>query len=136
MAKLKKRNGRPTLKDGKRTKKLDVRFTEEEYGKLIAMENEFGISKSELVRKRVLNGADKAVLNARELIRLLDGFGAEMGRAGNNINQLAKHANTMKLMGAVPPSVAGKFNVLLEDYVRIQQDLQTALRKILQVMGK
>lgn len=136
MADFKKLQGRPKLEVGKRTKKLDVRFTEEEYDKLLALEKAFGISKTELVRLRVLHEAGRVVVNAMELIKVLDGIGAEMGRVGNNINQLAKHANTMRLMGAVPPPLADKFNTLLEDYIRVQQAIETALRKIIAMMGK
>ncbi|SDP46488.1 mobilisation protein (MobC) [Mucilaginibacter sp. OK268] len=136
MAEFKKLNGRPKLKDGKRVKKLDTRFTQEEYNMLLALEKELGISKTELVRMRVLNDADKVVLNSADLISTLDKIGAEMGRAGNNINQLAKHANTMKLAGALPLQVAVQFNALLIDYISIQRLLETSLRKIIQMMGK
>jgi hypothetical protein len=76
------------------------------------------------------------VLNSADLISTLDKIGAEMGRAGNNINQLAKHANTMKLAGALPLQVAVQFNALLIDYISIQRLLETSLRKIIQMMGK
>jgi hypothetical protein len=135
MAEFKKLSGRPQLKGGKRSKKIDVRFTEEEYEEVIALEVELGISKTELVRMRVLQDAGKIVINSKELLKHLDSIGAEMGRVGNNINQLAKHANTMKLQGALPPSVATKFNDLLEAYIRVQQSLETALRKIIRAMG-
>jgi len=129
-------NGRPKLKDGKRVKKLDVRFTEDEYSSLLAMEKEFGISKTELVRMRVLHGADRIVLNSKELIRVLDGIGAEIGRSGNNINQLAKYANTLNLSGSVPSAVASKFNTLMADHIQVQRGIETALRKVIQLMGK
>jgi len=82
-----------------------------------------------------LQDAQQVVVNSKYLIRHLDNIGAEMGRAGNNINQLAKHANSLKLQGAVPPSVAAKFNELLAAYIRMQQDLETALRKIIRAMS-
>jgi len=136
MGDFKKLKGRPELKSGKRSKKIDTRFTEDEYKQVIALEKELGISKTELVRMRLLNDAEKVVVNSRELLKHLDSVGAEMGRAGNNINQLAKHANTLKLTGDLHPSVATKFNELLEAYIRMQQGLETALRKIIRAMGK
>jgi mobilization protein NikA len=136
MAEFKKLSGRPQLKGGKRSKKIDVRFTEDEYEDVVALEVELGISKTELVRMRVLQDAGKIVINSKELLKHLDSIGAEMGRVGNNINQLAKHANTMRLQGALPPSVATKFNDLLEAYIRVQQSLETALRKIIRAMGR
>jgi len=136
MGEFKKLNGRPQLTEGKRCKKIDTRFTEDEYNEIIALETELGISKTELVRMRVLNNTANIVINSKELIKHLDSLGAEMGRAGNNINQLAKHANTLKLQGAVPPSVAIQFNKLLEEYIKMQQVLEIALRKVIRTMGK
>jgi hypothetical protein len=136
MDEFKKMSGRPKLKSGKRSKKIDARFTDDEYELIAKLEKQFGISKTEIIRMRVLNDAEKIVVNAKELFKYLDSIGAEMGRAGNNINQLAKHANTLKLKNALSPSVVTEFNGLLEDYIGIQQTLEAALRKIVRAMGK
>jgi hypothetical protein len=132
---LKKLSGRPKLKEGKRTKFINVRFTEDEYKTVSDLEKELAISKTELIRMRILSDAKRTVINSKELIRNLDVIGAEMGRVGNNINQLAKHANTLKLQGALSPLVAEKFNQLFEDYIQVQQMLEVALRKIIRSMG-
>ncbi|WDF77063.1 plasmid mobilization relaxosome protein MobC [Mucilaginibacter sp. KACC 22773] len=131
----KKLMGRPQLAAGKRTKFINVRFTEDEYREVAELEKELGVSKTELIRMRVLSNAKNAVINARELIRNMDGVGAEMGRIGNNINQLAKHANTLKLKGQLSPPIIQNFNDLFEEYIRIQQSLEAALRKIIRAMG-
>ena len=136
MAEVKKLTGRPKLESGKRSRKVDVRFTEEEYQDLTDLEKELGLSKTEIVRLRVLDKGARGVVNAKELVRLLDAVGAEMGRSGNNINQLARHANTLKLQGNVPPGVAAEFNGLLEQYIAMQQSLESALRTIIRLMGK
>jgi len=136
MGDFKKLKGRPTLKQGKRCKKIDVRFTQEEYDEITELEKEFGLSKTELIRMRVLTGAGNIVINSRELLSHIDKIGAEMGRSGNNINQLAKHANTLKLLGSVDPAVAIHFNKLLEKYVSMQQALEVSLRNIIRGMGK
>lgn len=135
MGDLEKLSGRPKLVSGKRTKKIDARFTEEEYNQVLALEKELQISKTELVRMRVLNGAKQIVINSKELIKHLDAIGAEMGRIGNNINQLARHANVLNLQNALSPDVAVRFNELLDDYIGIQQQLETALRKIIRAMA-
>lgn len=133
---LKKLNGRPKLENGKRTKFINVRFTEKEYKTVEELEIELGISKTELIRQRILSNADKTVVNAKVLIKSLDDIGAELGRVGNNINQLARHANTLKLQNALNPIVVEKYNQLFEDYIQVQQSLETALRKMLRSMGK
>lgn len=135
MADPKRLKGRPKMVSGKRIKKIDVRFTEDEFSKILALERAMGVSKTELVRMRILNDADRIALNAKEMLRQLDGIGAELGRSGNNINQLARHANTLKLKGSVPPSVITHFNTLLEGYIAKQQKLASALRKIILMLG-
>jgi Bacterial mobilisation protein (MobC) len=131
-----KLNGRPRLKSGKRIKKIDTRFTEDEYKLVEDLEKALGVSKTELVRMRLLNNADQVVINAKSLINALDAIGAEMGRIGNNINQLAKHANILKLQGELSPITVTKFNTLLESYIGVQQALETALRKVIRATGK
>jgi hypothetical protein len=133
---FKKAKGRPLLETGKRTKKIDVRFTEEEYKIITSLEKALGISKTELLRRRVLNNAAATVINAKHLIGDLDAIGAEMNRVGNNINQLAKHANTMRLKGALSPAIAEYFNGLFSDYLKIQHHLEISLRKIIRLVGK
>jgi hypothetical protein len=132
---VKKLNGRPKLKEGKRIKFINVRFTDDEYGEITELEQVLGISKTELIRMRVLSDAKKNIVNSKELIKFLDTAGAEMGRIGNNINQLAKHANTLKLKGSLHQEIITHFNKLFEDYILVQQNFETALRKIIRAMG-
>lgn len=128
--------GRPQLESGKRTKKIDARFTEDEYNLIIGLEKTLGISKTELLRRRVLNNAGATIINAKDLINSLDGIFAEMGRIGNNINQLAKHANVLKLQGALSPIVAEQFDIHFQKYLLIQQQLEISLRKVIRLTGK
>lgn len=135
MTDLKKLMGRPKLAEGKRTKFINVRFTELEYREIADLEKELGISKTDLIRMRMLSDAKKVVINSRELIRYIDSAGAEMGRIGNNINQLAKHANTLRLKSALNPEVITQFNRLFEEYIYVQQQFEVSLRKIIRAMG-
>ncbi|QEC74618.1 plasmid mobilization protein [Mucilaginibacter ginsenosidivorax] len=135
MADLKKLNGRPKLEKGRRSNFINVRFTDDEYKEIVEIEQQLGISKTELIRMRILSDVKQTVVNAKELIIHLDAIGAEMGRIGNNINQLARHANTLKLKGTLSPLIIEKFNRLFEDYIQMQQLLEAALRKIIRTMG-
>lgn len=121
---------------GKRCKKIDVRFTEDEYKTILSLGKALGISKTELVRKRTLDKAATTLVNAKELIKDLDNIFAEMGRIGNNLNQLAKHANTLKLQGALSPLVIEQSNTLFDKYFQIQQQLEVSLRKVIRLIGK
>ncbi|GAA4325891.1 hypothetical protein GCM10023149_28430 [Mucilaginibacter gynuensis] len=136
MTKQKKSMGRPKLTGNKRNNFINVRFTDEEYLQIIELEKVLDLSRTDLIRLRVLSDAGRVVINARELMSRMDTIGADMGRIGNNINQLAKHANTLKLQNALDPLVVRKFNALFEEYIGIQQLLETALRKIIRELGR
>jgi hypothetical protein len=131
-----KKTGRPHKAEAKRIKKIDVRFTEEEYRAIAELEETLGISKTELVRERLLHGARLTIMNAKELAGALDQVGAELGRSGNNINQLARHANTLNKNGRLSPQVVEQFNSLFAQHIECQHDLETALRKIIRALGR
>ncbi len=120
----------------KRIKKIDTRFTEEEYRLILNLEKELGISKTDLIRLRVLENARNVVVNAAALIGNLDGIGAELGRSGNNINQLARYANVLKQRGMLSAVVIERFNLLFETYNRQHKEIIIALRQIIRQMGK
>ena len=123
------------MKKENRTKKIDARFTEAEYTIILALEKELGVRKTDLVRSRLLEHAPAVVINAKELIRSLDSIGAELGRSGNNINQLARYANILNNKKVLSPVVMERFNTLFEQYIANQKILETALRKVIRSMG-
>jgi len=131
----KKLKGRPQMTEGRRIKKIDARFTEKEYALVQEMEKNLGIRKTDLVRLRVLNKSHKVLINAKEMITSLDSIGAELGRSGNNINQLARYANILKKQGVVSSAVVERFLILFETYLGQQQGLEAALRKIIRMLG-
>jgi len=131
MADSKNLSGRPKEAGSRRSKKIDVRFTEAEYQSIKNMEQELGLSQTDLVRMRVLNNSGAVVVNAKALLQEIDGLGAELGRVGNNINQLAHHANTLRLKGDVDQSVIVIFNRLMEEHLRLQAELEVCFRKII-----
>ena len=118
----------------KRTKKIDARFTEDEYNLVLEMEKTLGIRKTDLVRNGLLKNSKAVIINAKELIAQLDKSGTELGRSGNNINQLARYANMLTNKKVLSPAVAERFNLLMEQYQANQKDLETALRKIIRMM--
>ncbi|RKR80600.1 mobilization protein MobC [Mucilaginibacter gracilis] len=131
-----KLRGRPQKDSGKRAKKIDTRFTEEEYQLILDLEKELGISKTDLIRLRVLENARNVVVNAAALIGSLDIIGAELGRSGNNINQLARYANTLKKRGILSAVVIERFNLLFETYNRQHKEIIIVLRQVIRQMGK
>jgi hypothetical protein len=133
-----KRNsgGRPKMTEGKRTKKIDVRFTEDEYRIAEQLEETLGISKTELVRMRLLENAPAVIINAKALITAIDAIGTELGRCGNNINQFAKYVNILQKRKRIDPDVVERFNLLFADYLSKQEKLQIALRSVIRMAGR
>lgn len=131
----KKIKGRPVLQSGRRSRKIDARFTEEEFQMIVDLEVQLGIRRTDLIRIRLLHNSKNLVVNAKDLIAHLDLIGAELGRTGNNINQLAKYANTLKKQGLLSPEIADRYLTLLERYNETQQSLQISIRKIIRKMG-
>jgi hypothetical protein len=131
-----KRKGRPPKKEGKRTFKIDVRFTEEEYKLISELEAALGLSKTKLVRMRLLDNGAGVIINSKELIGNLNQIGAELGRSGNNLNQLAHYANVLKLKNILSPVVAERFNLLLVEHLKSRTELDRSLRKIIRMLGQ
>jgi hypothetical protein len=127
--------GRPVLLEGKRSKKIDARFTEDEYKVVLALEKELSIKKSDLIRRALLSNAPKVLVNAKEMLRLLDTIGLELARSGNNLNQLARYANILKKRSMLSPVVVERFNYLFETYLSQQKDLDSSLRKVLRLLA-
>ena len=131
-----KKAGRPLKSSAHRTKKITARFTEDEYKIIRELEETLGISKTDLVRERLLHGARLTIINAKELVAGLNGIGTELGRSGNNINQLAKYANTLNKQGILSPVVMEYFNQLFASHLENRKQLETVLRRIILSLGR
>jgi len=134
MAKSHNKRGRPEKLTGKRTKIIKAKLTEDEFNKVLEIEKVLGINRMELIRTRVLHHSDKILITGISLLKELDVLGAEMGRSGNNINQLARHANVLNNRGLLTETVLIEFNSLFRDYVRIRNDTEKALRQIIRLI--
>lgn len=134
MDKPRKKPGRPPMLTGKRTRLIKAKLTDEEFAKLLEIQKTSGMNRMELIRRRVLGGGAAVAVNAVELLTALDTNGAELGRAGNNINQLARHANVLNRQGRLAPEVVTEFNRLFTDYIRTQRELEKNFRQLLRAM--
>ena len=117
-----------------RTKKIDARFTEDEYQIVEEMEKTLGLRKTDLVRMRLLTNSTALVINAKELIAEINGIGLELHKQGNNINQLARHANSLKLQGRLNPDMVTQFLVLMVQHTKNQEKLEVTLRKVMRTL--
>ena len=133
---MKKTAGRPELKIGKKTKYLQARLSEQEYQMLVKTAKELNLSQTELIRARVLNNNQSLLINAKEAIQTLDKISMELNRAGNNINQIARYTNSLKLQEKESHDIISEFNRLFSNYIQTQQDLGKALRKIMRQLAR
>jgi len=65
---------------------------------------------------------------------MLDTLGSELGRSGNNINQLARHINTLKLQGRLEPGELSRFPALIADYIKYQRQIEQEFRNLMRLI--
>ncbi|WP_199120326.1 plasmid mobilization relaxosome protein MobC [Pedobacter sp. ASV28] len=118
----------------RKTRRFELRLSDQELKEFLALEKSLGISRADIVRIRVLKNSAKMLVNAKDLLKHLDLIGTELGRSGNNINQLAKHANTLQKHGQLAPGIATDFNALFSEYIRLQNELEKLIRQLLRQM--
>lgn len=134
MKNAQKKAGRPPMLSGKRTCIIKAKLTEDEFKAVLEIQKRSGLNRMELIRRRILGKGITVTINTAELLNSLDSIGSEMGRAGNNINQLARHANTVNKQGRLNQQIVKDFNNLFSDYINSQQGLEKLLRHILRAM--
>lgn len=96
----------------RKIRRFELRLSEPELHQFLELEKSLGISRADIVRIRVLKNSTKMLVNAKELMKQLDLIGAELGRSGNNINQLARHANVLHKRGMLRHEVTAEFSTL------------------------
>ncbi|WP_339751169.1 plasmid mobilization protein [Algoriphagus aquimarinus] len=84
------------MKDNAATLKLVAfRIHPNQEAQIIADSKRLNISKSELVRRK-LNGSEAKIIDTSGILNAISKIVSEQARVNNNINQLAKHANTYR----------------------------------------
>lgn len=121
--------------EGKRTRYIRARVSEEEYTLIRDFWISLGIKESEFLRLKVLKPSSVSIrLNAAEALKRLDDIGSEIGRSGNNINQLARHADFMNKRGLLSGEVIAKFNELFSCYIFLFREMEKSTRKLLRLL--
>ncbi len=131
---MSRNKGGAPKKEIKKSKRVVVRLTENEQEKLILLEKETGIKRSNLFVLRVIE--NREFLITKDVIQQLSNAGAEMGRVGNNINQLARHANIVFKTGPVSKHVIQDFEQLLERHIEIEKNIYAIFKNMYRVMRK
>lgn len=128
--------GRLPLKGEYKSKIVQARVTEEEFRFLHKQATDVGLTMTTLIRNKVLGTQKQQVVNAKDLLQQLDAIGTEIERTGNNINQLARHANALVKHQKSPISTLDDFIPLFQSYIQQQNRLEKHLRKLLRMMAK
>lgn len=130
-----KKNGRPLKLEGKRTRFIKARVSEEEYARARDLWLSLGLKESDFLRLKLLKASSVSIkLNAAEALKTLDDIGSEIGRSGNNINQLARHANFLNKRGMLTIEVVTKFNELFSAYISLFRDMEKSTRELLRLL--
>jgi len=127
--------GRPPLVSGKRVKKIDVRFTQEEFELILRMEQSSGMKKADLIRQKLLLEGERLLADAKAVMNSIDVIGLELSKAGNNINQLARYANILNKDGLLSAVVVDRLLLELRKYNKIKMDLERLMRKLIRLLS-
>jgi len=116
----------------KRIVKLQAHVTKEEYENLNEQFQATGKRfLSDYLRLLILDKRKTGfITNKKELIKQLDRIGVQIGRIGNNINQIAKYANIQLKSGKTDQRTLNNFNDQMEQYLKEQQNLVKAYRAL------
>jgi uncharacterized phage infection (PIP) family protein YhgE len=134
---FKPKGGRPEITDGTGlTYRVNWKLNKDDKEKLNKAFKNSGIkTMSEFLRLRLIETKDVYVHDPKEIIKTLDLLGEEVGRIGNNINQLAKYANILILKEKLEPSVIDELNVLLREYSSERKEIVLAMRSLFKKRG-
>lgn len=127
--------GRPPLVSGKRVKKIDIRFTQEEFELILQMEQSSGMKKADLIRRKLLREGERLLVDSKAVMNSIDGIGLELSKAGNNVNQLARYANILNKDGLLSAVVVDRFLLELRKYNKIKMELERLMRKLIRLLS-
>ena len=70
-------------------------------------------------------------VNPVELLKQMDLYGAEMGRIGNNINQMSRHANQLSKEEELDVDAIVAFTRAIEEYNNLRSKIFMCFNKIM-----
>src|SRR5690606_34651264 len=103
------------MKEKKDTRdhRISFRLNDKELEFLNSFSRSTGIYRSYVLRSLIKKiRTDVSIIKTDQLLKVLASLAAEQGRVNNNINQLAKHANTASMEGTINPDIFLRFNLL------------------------
>ncbi len=100
---------------------------------LLEQQNVLGYKNlSQYLRYKLLKDKKRMIyVNPVELIKQMDLYGVEMGRIGNNINQMSRHANQLSKEDELDVNVIEDFTRAIEEYNNLRSKILMCFNKIL-----
>lgn len=121
----------PTLNRGTEIK---IRCCLCEKDDIKALAKSYGLTMTDYVLKKCLD--QRLVFNHVEYLKEIHELNLEIARQGNNINQLAKYANTLNISGKLNSEIAEKLTEILSIYSIKQDEIRSAFRRLIREMSK
>ncbi|MGV8135975.1 MAG: plasmid mobilization relaxosome protein MobC [Mangrovibacterium sp.] len=130
-----RKGGRPKLEDDKKkSAAFLVKCRQSEHSMIKSTAKGYGLTVTEYVLRKSFG--EKLTFNHVELLKELHQLNLELARAGNNINQLAKYANTLNKVGKLRPEIADKLHAVLSSYLQKQDEVRITFRKLIRETSK
>lgn len=131
-SKKRKLTGRPKLaeKDLKKHR-IVMRFTEDDFNIIKRRAENGGLKPSEYSEDLILKSRSFFAANPRETIEGFKSVAKEINPIGNNLNQLARHANVSYKAGVVDKDTFIKMNELIGQFIEKQNKLLELNMKLL-----
>src|SRR5690554_1535057 len=113
-----------------RERVICFRLADSEIKELDRLKEKYGMTRSDLIRKFLLEEKGPLIVNLKEFLEGMNELAAEQGRVNNNINQLAKHANQSLRPNQTNPLLFARFNELMGKYLEYQRLINGCFKKI------
>lgn len=110
---------------------VSVRLRPEIYTQLKEQSKFLGVSLSQLIRIKLSSDHNK-IIDTKGLLNAIDQLVSEQSRVNNNINQLAKHANTYR--DKISPKVFQDHVILMTKQLEYRDIMNKVLKQIYQAI--
>ena len=117
-----------------RTSEIKLRCYPEEKKKIQYLSHTYGLNMSEYILKKAMDQPVKA--NYKEIVQHIHALNIELSRIGNNINQLAKTANSQIKTGHVHQNIWLGYRNQIEKLYQMKWDLNKEIKKLIKIMIK
>lgn len=110
---------------------VSVRLRPKDYTQLKEESKFLGVSLSQLIRIKLASDQIK-IIDTKGILNAIDKVVTEQARVNNNINQLAKHANTYR--DKISPKVFQDHTMLMAKHLEYRDFMNKVLKQIYQAI--